>query len=47
MESARRTRLDTLEVARPPRPKMPALREFAVLRELLALVEDPPAGPAG
>ena len=38
VERARRTRLDTEEVAKPPRPKIPELSEFAVLRELLALV---------
>ena len=38
MERASRTRLDTDEVARPPRPKIPELSELAVLRELLALV---------
>ena len=38
VDSASLTRLDTLLVARPPRPKMPELRLFAVLRELLALV---------
>lgn len=38
-ESARRTRLDTLLVARPPRPKIPELfNELAVFLELFALV---------
>lgn len=38
-ESARRTRLDTLLVASPPRPKIPELfKELAVFLELFALV---------
>ena len=38
-ESARRTRLETLLVARPPRPKIPELlSELAVFLELFALV---------
>lgn len=38
-DSASRTRLDTLLVASPPRPKIPELfNEFAVFLELFALV---------
>ena len=38
-ESARRTKLETLLVARPPRPKIPELlSELAVFLELFALV---------